>query len=236
LLELAKNDFDRKVLAFLSADTAISRAIVTTPNVPRERVEALRRAFDATMKDKAFLAEAAEARMEIVPGTGEVAQQVAQSIIEPTRPSSRAPVICGEHRRQVIIGPWKSAAASPQRAVTETADRDGCRRLTGVAGDTEIGPGGCNAPGDSGASFAAHSREKRPWAMIAVGCRWGAAGRFERDRKRRAGAHMQQFRRDVDLHRLAGRDQAERGRLAALRDQPKLHRALVGGQQRRRHR
>ena len=82
LLELAKNDFDRKVLTFLSADTAISRAVVTTPNVPRERVEALRRAFDATMKDKAFLAEAAEARMEIVPSTGEVAQQVAQSIID----------------------------------------------------------------------------------------------------------------------------------------------------------
>jgi len=42
----------------------------------------LRRAFDATMKDKAFLAEAAEAKMDIVPSTGEVAQQVAQSIID----------------------------------------------------------------------------------------------------------------------------------------------------------
>ena len=82
LLELAKNDFDRKVLTFLSADTAISRAVVTTPSVPRERVEALRRAFDATMKDKAFLAEAAEARMDIVPSTGETAQQVAQSIVD----------------------------------------------------------------------------------------------------------------------------------------------------------
>ena len=82
LLELAKNDFDRKVLTFLSADTAISRAVVTTPNVPHERVEALRRAFDATMKDKAFLAEAAEARMDIVPSTGEAAQQVAQSIVD----------------------------------------------------------------------------------------------------------------------------------------------------------
>jgi tripartite-type tricarboxylate transporter receptor subunit TctC len=82
LFELAKNDFDRRVLTFLSADTAISRAVVTTPNVPPERVEVLRRAFDATMKDKAFLAEAAEARMDIVPSTGEAAQQVAQSIID----------------------------------------------------------------------------------------------------------------------------------------------------------
>ncbi len=82
LLELAKNDFDRKVLTFLSADTAISRAVVTTPNVPSERVAVLRRAFDATMKDAAFLAEAAEARMDMVPSTGEVAQQVAQSIVD----------------------------------------------------------------------------------------------------------------------------------------------------------
>jgi tripartite-type tricarboxylate transporter receptor subunit TctC len=82
LLALAKNDCDRKVLTFLSADTAISRAVVTTPNVPPDRVEALRRAFDATMKDKAFLADAAEARMEITPSTGEVAQQVARSIVD----------------------------------------------------------------------------------------------------------------------------------------------------------
>jgi tripartite-type tricarboxylate transporter receptor subunit TctC len=82
LLELGKNEFDRKVLTFLSADTAISRAVVTTPNVPGERVAVLRRAFDATMKDKAFLAEAAEARMDIVPSTGEAAQQIAQSIVD----------------------------------------------------------------------------------------------------------------------------------------------------------
>ena len=51
LLELVNNDLDRKVMTFLSAETAISRALVTTPDVPAERVEALRRAFDATMKD-----------------------------------------------------------------------------------------------------------------------------------------------------------------------------------------
>ena len=49
--ELAKNDVDKRVLTFISADTAISRPLVTNGGVPRERVEALRRAFDATMKD-----------------------------------------------------------------------------------------------------------------------------------------------------------------------------------------
>ena len=73
--ELAKNDTDRQVLNFISADTAISRPLVTNDGVPRERVEALRRAFDATMKDPEFLAEAEKTKTDISPMTGEEAQQ-----------------------------------------------------------------------------------------------------------------------------------------------------------------
>ena len=42
--------------------------------MPAERVEALRRAFDATMKDPAFLAEAEKLQIEISPMTGEAVQ------------------------------------------------------------------------------------------------------------------------------------------------------------------
>jgi tripartite-type tricarboxylate transporter receptor subunit TctC len=80
MMELAKNEDDRKVLEFLSADIPISRAYVTTDGVPAERVEALRRAFDATMKDPAFLAEAAKTSMDISPSTGEEAQKFATMI------------------------------------------------------------------------------------------------------------------------------------------------------------
>jgi tripartite-type tricarboxylate transporter receptor subunit TctC len=80
LLELAGDDADRKVLTFLSAETAISRAFVAPPDVPPERLEALRRAFDATMKDPGFLAEAAKAKMDIVPMRGEDAQMIADQI------------------------------------------------------------------------------------------------------------------------------------------------------------
>ncbi len=81
LMELGKTEFDRKVLRFLSADTAISRAIVTTPGVPPERVSTLRRAFDATMKDPEFLAEAAKTKMDIAASTGEDSQAVATSLV-----------------------------------------------------------------------------------------------------------------------------------------------------------
>ena len=80
--ELAKTDADRQVLTFISADTGISRALVTTPDVPPERLAALRKAFMETMKDPDFLAEAAKTQMDISPSSGEEAQKVADSILD----------------------------------------------------------------------------------------------------------------------------------------------------------
>jgi tripartite-type tricarboxylate transporter receptor subunit TctC len=97
LLELATNDLDRKVLTFLSAETALSRSLVTTADVPAERVEALRRAFDATMKDPAFLAEADKAKMDISGMTGEESQTIADSIVNtPPEVIARAKVVLGD--------------------------------------------------------------------------------------------------------------------------------------------
>ena len=97
LLELVSNDLDRKVMTFLSAETAISRALVTTADVPAERVEALRRAFDATMKDPQFLAEAEKAKMDISAMTGEESQHIADSIVNtPPDVIARAKAILGD--------------------------------------------------------------------------------------------------------------------------------------------
>jgi tripartite-type tricarboxylate transporter receptor subunit TctC len=97
LLELAGNDADRQVLTFLSADTAISRALVAPPDTPPERVAALRRAFDATVKDPEFLAEAAKSQMDILPMSGEEAQKIADSIVNtPPEIVARAKAILGD--------------------------------------------------------------------------------------------------------------------------------------------
>jgi len=97
LSELAGNDLDRKVLTFLSADTAISRSLVTTPNTPADRVAALRQAFDATMKDPQFLAEAGKAQIDISPMTGEESQRIADSIVNtPPEVIARAKVVLGD--------------------------------------------------------------------------------------------------------------------------------------------
>ena len=81
LFELATNEVDREVLRFISADTAISRSAVTTPDVPPERVKALRKAFMDTMKDPQFLGEANKMGLDISPLSGEESQSVADKIV-----------------------------------------------------------------------------------------------------------------------------------------------------------
>jgi tripartite-type tricarboxylate transporter receptor subunit TctC len=97
LYELAGNDMDRQVLTFLSADTAIARALVASPDTPLERVTALRRAFDATMRDPEFLAEAEQAKLDIVPLTGEESQKIADQIVNtPPEVIARAKLLLGD--------------------------------------------------------------------------------------------------------------------------------------------
>jgi tripartite-type tricarboxylate transporter receptor subunit TctC len=56
------------------ARTEYGRPYFTAPDVPVARVEALRRAFDATMKDPDFMADAAQLQLELSPATGEEVQ------------------------------------------------------------------------------------------------------------------------------------------------------------------
>ena len=54
----------------------VGSAFFTTPGVPPERLAALRRAFDATMKDPEFLADAAKTKLTVGPMTGEELQKL----------------------------------------------------------------------------------------------------------------------------------------------------------------
>jgi tripartite-type tricarboxylate transporter receptor subunit TctC len=97
LYELAGNDMDRQVLTFLSADTAIARSLVTTPDTPPERVAALRRAFDETVRDPDLLAEAEQAKLDVVPLGGEESQKIADSIVNtPPEVLARAKSLLGD--------------------------------------------------------------------------------------------------------------------------------------------
>jgi tripartite-type tricarboxylate transporter receptor subunit TctC len=70
IFEFAKTEEQRMILDFQASTLETGRPWLTPPNVPAERVAALRRAFDATMKDEAFLAEAKQRKLEVTPRTG----------------------------------------------------------------------------------------------------------------------------------------------------------------------
>ena len=71
ILEQAKTEQHKQALDLALARLEFGRPFFMPPNVPPERVDAIRRAFDAAMKDKEFLAEADKLKIEIDPLTGE---------------------------------------------------------------------------------------------------------------------------------------------------------------------
>lgn len=74
VMSLARTDAERLAMRLLFARTEYARPYFLPPDVPADRVRALRRAFDATMKDPAFLAEAAKLQLEVSPMAGEAVQ------------------------------------------------------------------------------------------------------------------------------------------------------------------
>ena len=86
-LDLVRGDGAREpIAAFMSKAVAIARPVAAPPGVPADRVEILRRAFDATMRDPAFLAEAEKLGAEIDPLTGEAVQGIVAQVLATPRP------------------------------------------------------------------------------------------------------------------------------------------------------
>lgn len=67
---------DKQLLELLMAGTNIGRNFAAAPGTPPARLEILRRAFVATMKDPAFIAEGAQMQAEIEPTNGAEVQQI----------------------------------------------------------------------------------------------------------------------------------------------------------------
>jgi len=74
MLELGRTDADRAALTMMFARTEYGRPYFAPPEVPPARIEALRRAFDATMHDADFMADAAQLQLELSPMRGEEVQ------------------------------------------------------------------------------------------------------------------------------------------------------------------
>lgn len=82
-IELAKSEEARQLIKAGAIDPSIiTRVFVTAPGTPKERVQVLRKAFAATLKDPEFVAEAKKASLEIDPLTGEEVEKIVAGMFD----------------------------------------------------------------------------------------------------------------------------------------------------------
>ena len=67
MVDLAPNETARSAFELVTITGELGRPFLTSPDVPADRIKALRAAFDATMKDPEFLADAVKTQKEIHP-------------------------------------------------------------------------------------------------------------------------------------------------------------------------
>jgi len=82
VVELARNDEERRILDALMSTVEVGVSFFTTPETPRQRVEALRRGFDAMAQDPACLEEAAKMRLAMQPRRGEDVAALVASLVD----------------------------------------------------------------------------------------------------------------------------------------------------------
>jgi tripartite-type tricarboxylate transporter receptor subunit TctC len=78
--DLAKTDEQRQILKMVFARQVMGRPYLAPPDMPRDRADALRNAFMATMNDKEFRAEADNLQLEINPVSGEDVEKLIREV------------------------------------------------------------------------------------------------------------------------------------------------------------
>jgi tripartite-type tricarboxylate transporter receptor subunit TctC len=79
-IELATTDDARKVLGFYGLKYKMARPVIMPPDVPAERVDALRRAFDAAVEEPALIEEAKKLGLDIDAISGEETTRLIRQI------------------------------------------------------------------------------------------------------------------------------------------------------------
>jgi tripartite-type tricarboxylate transporter receptor subunit TctC len=74
------NEDDRKVVELIISQQVFQRSYIAPPGLPAELLDALRSAFDATMRDQDFLHDAETMRIDISPLPGAKVQELVQKI------------------------------------------------------------------------------------------------------------------------------------------------------------
>ena len=80
ILDIAPSDNARQIIRFLIAGGEFGRPFIASRAVPQERLDILRRAFAAAVKDPDFLAEAKTLRLPVSPHSGAEAEKIIEQL------------------------------------------------------------------------------------------------------------------------------------------------------------
>jgi tripartite-type tricarboxylate transporter receptor subunit TctC len=78
--DLARNAQERAIFEFICADMPLGRPYLAPPQLPPEQVTLLRKAFEATMTDPEFLADAQRLNIDVSPTSGEELDRLVKTI------------------------------------------------------------------------------------------------------------------------------------------------------------
>ena len=81
IFQFTKNAEQRRLLKLMSISNELGRPILAPPEVPADRVAALRQAFDMAMKDPELIAEATRARLSIAVTSGEALTKLVNDLM-----------------------------------------------------------------------------------------------------------------------------------------------------------
>jgi hypothetical protein len=91
ITDLAKTEDQKQVLKLIFARQTMGRPYLAPPGIPKDRADALQKAFMDTMKDPDFLAEAQKMDLEITPVPGPDIQKLVTEIYQtPPEVAARA--------------------------------------------------------------------------------------------------------------------------------------------------
>ena len=81
MVELGRNDREKQILRLFASGAIVGRSILAPPGVPAANVKQLREAFTRMLKDETFLAEIQKTGAEFDPLSGDLLQNLMETIV-----------------------------------------------------------------------------------------------------------------------------------------------------------
>ncbi len=81
-LDFVKDPLDRKAMELIATVQEFGRPYLVHGSVPKDRIAALRKAFEATMKDPAYVAEIKKARLDVSPRSGDEVKDLLRRVLD----------------------------------------------------------------------------------------------------------------------------------------------------------